>query len=137
MNNCPQCGASIDAESKQCKYCGEALPQVPPPPPQQPYAQVPVPPPPVQVVVQNVAPPMQEGISPAWPLKSKLAAGLLGIFLGGLGIHKFYLGQIGLGVVYLLFSWTLIPSTIGLIEGIIYLSSSDHNFQVKHRVRIE
>ena len=40
--------------------------------------------------------------------KSKVAAGLLGIFLGGLGIHKFYLGRWGWGIVYLLFFWTYI-----------------------------
>lgn len=34
--------------------------------------------------------------------KSRLAAGLLAIFLGGLGIHNFYLGRVGRGVVQLL-----------------------------------
>ncbi|WP_064468002.1 TM2 domain-containing protein [Lederbergia galactosidilytica] len=52
-------------------------------------------------------------------MKNKVVAGLLGIFLGGFGVHKFYLGQIGLGVVYLLFCWTTIPGIIGFIEGII------------------
>ena len=57
--------------------------------------------------------------------KSKVAAGLLAIFLGGLGVHKFYLGQIGLGIVYLLFCWTFIPAIVGFVEGIIYLTTSD------------
>ncbi len=35
--------------------------------------------------------------------KSKIVAGLLGIFLRGLGVHKFYLGEIGWGIVYLIF----------------------------------
>jgi len=60
--------------------------------------------------------------------KSKLAAGLLAILLGGLGIHRFYLGHIGLGLVYLLFCWTGIPSIIGIVEGIIYLTMSDEEF---------
>ena len=64
--------------------------------------------------------------------KSKVAAGLLGIFLGGLGIHKFYLGRWVWGIIYLLFCWTYIPVIIGFIEGIIYLVSSDENFARKH-----
>ena len=57
------------------------------------------------------------------PIKSRVAAGLLALFLGGIGVHKFYCGHIGLGVIYLLFFWTFIPSIIALIEGIIYLTS--------------
>lgn len=62
------------------------------------------------------------------PEKSRIAAGLLAIFVGGLGVHKFYLGEVGLGVLYLLFSWTLIPALVGLIEGIYYLCMSDARF---------
>ena len=74
--------------------------------------------------------------------KSKVTAGLLAIFLGGLGIHKFYLGYTGPGLVFLLFNtigwivtWFLlgIPNaalgTIALIEGIIYLTKSDEEFE--------
>jgi TM2 domain-containing membrane protein YozV len=64
--------------------------------------------------------------------KSKVAAGLLGIFLGSLGIHKFYLGRWGWGVIYLLFCWTYIPGIVGFIEGIVYLLSSDESFARKH-----
>ena len=60
--------------------------------------------------------------------KSKVAAGLFGILLGGLGIHKFYLGRVGMGILYLLFCWTFIPAVIGLVEGIIYLTLSDAEF---------
>ena len=49
---------------------------------------------------------------------SKVAAGLLAILLGGLGVHRFYLGDLGLGLLYALFSWSGVPSVIGLIEGI-------------------
>lgn len=64
--------------------------------------------------------------------KSKIAAGLLGIFLGGLGVHKFYLGKVGMGVLYLLFCWTFIPALIGFIEGIVYLCESDAEFARKY-----
>ena len=60
--------------------------------------------------------------------KNKTTAGLLGIFLGGFGAHKFYLGKTGMGILYLLFCWTYIPGIIGLIEGIVYLSKSDAEF---------
>ena len=70
--------------------------------------------------------------------KSKIAAGLLGIFLGGLGIHKFYLGAKGAGITMLmlwLFGWILlglpsmVVSMIGFIEGILYIMKSDADFE--------
>ena len=141
---CSQCGASIDFGALSCKYCGEAVPQQQTPPqqpPQQPqYAQ-----PPQYVQQPQYAQPQQapyfqqpmSPIDPSWPIKSKVTAGILGILLGGIGIHKFYMGKVGLGIVYLLFCWTYVPALIGFIEGIVYLTSSDHNFQMKHRVRIQ
>lgn len=59
---------------------------------------------------------------------SRIVASLLAIFLGAFGIHKFYLGKIGQGVVYLVFFWTFIPAIIGFIEGIWYLTMSDQEF---------
>lgn len=63
--------------------------------------------------------------------KSKMAAGLLGIFLGSLGIHNFYLGFTGKGVAQLLISLlscgflSPISAIWGLIEGILYLTGSN------------
>ena len=58
--------------------------------------------------------------------KSKMAAGLLGIFLGGWGIHNFYLGNTGRGVIQIVV--TLVTCGIGaiwgLIEGIMILCGS-------------
>lgn len=64
--------------------------------------------------------------------KNKTTAGLFGILLGGIGVHKFYLGESGAGVLYVLFSWTGIPTIIGLVEGIRYLSMSDAEFFRKY-----
>lgn len=67
--------------------------------------------------------------------KDKLAAGLLGIFLGSLGIHKFYLGYTKEGVIMLLVSLLTcgfggaVMGIIGLIEGIMYISKTDEDFQ--------
>jgi len=41
---------------------------------------------------------------------------LLALFLGGFGGHRFYMGQVGLGVAYLLFCWTFIPACIAFVE---------------------
>ena len=73
--------------------------------------------------------------------KNRLTAGLLAIFLGGFGVHKFYLGYNNSGLVYLLtntIGWfitafllglpNLALAVIALIEGITYLSKSDEEF---------
>jgi len=77
----------------------------------------------------SMPPPMQV---PVQPRHSRTTAGILGILLGGFGAHKFYLGSIGMGVLYLLFAWTGIPSLVGLIEGIIYLTMNDADFTAKY-----
>jgi len=41
---------------------------------------------------------------------------LLALFLGTFGLHHFYLRRNGLGVLYLLFSWTGIPAILGFVE---------------------
>ncbi len=64
--------------------------------------------------------------------KSKLAAGLLGIFLGGLGIHRFYLGHTTIGVIQLVLTVLLGIFTFGLvglwgfIEGIMILAGASY-----------
>lgn len=65
---------------------------------------------------------------------SKIPAGICGILLGSLGIHKFILGYTGAGLIMLLVSllscFILSPvmHLIGLIEGIIYLTKPDAEF---------
>jgi TM2 domain-containing membrane protein YozV len=48
--------------------------------------------------------------------KDEVIGVLLAIFLGGLGIHHFYLRRDGLGILYLVFSWTGIPMVIAWVE---------------------
>lgn len=64
--------------------------------------------------------------------KSRVTAALLAFFLGGFGAHKFYLGRIGWGLVYLLFCWTFIPAIVAFIEFIIYLTMTDEAFAEKY-----
>lgn len=119
---CSQCGAALEGDSKFCKYCGtnnginEATNN-------QAQYQEPV----------YSRPTMQsaETVGTKVPVKSKVTAGILAILLGGLGIHKFYLGKIFQGILYILFCWTYIPAIIGVIEGIIYLTKSDEAWAEK------
>jgi len=61
-------------------------------------------------------------------------AGICGILLGGLGVHKFILGYTTEGVIMLLVSLltcgfgAIVTGIIGLIEGIMYLTKSDEDF---------
>lgn len=57
--------------------------------------------------------------------KSKMVAGLLGIFLGGFGIHNFYLGNTGKGIAQIVLSFCCgIGAIWGFIEGIMILCGS-------------
>lgn len=87
--------------------------------------------------------------------QKKLVAGLLGIFLGSLGVHKFYLGNnqpaiimlvctlggwvlgivgsfIIVGAIFFVVPWVI--GIVGLVEGIIYLTKSDADFQREYMV---
>jgi TM2 domain-containing membrane protein YozV len=87
----------------------------------QPFPQSYTPPTPVNPVIASKA-------------SSKIAAGICGILLGSLGIHKFILGYTSAGLIMLLVTiltcgiagWVM--WIIGLIEGIVYLAKSDEDF---------
>ncbi len=63
--------------------------------------------------------------------KSKVVAGVLAILLGGWGIHKFYLGYTKEGVIQLIASILTcgLAGLVALVEGILYLTKSDEEFQ--------
>lgn len=106
--HCYVCASILDARAELCPKCGV----------RQPVIGAMVPATPMQLVPRTT--------------KSKSTAGIFALLLGGIGIHKFYLGQTGLGVVYLLFCWTMIPALIAFIEGIILLTMSDEAFAQKY-----
>ncbi|HUO34494.1 MAG TPA: zinc-ribbon domain and TM2 domain-containing protein [Candidatus Acidoferrum sp.] len=99
---CQDCGAQISGRAEICPKCG----------------------------VRQLPPPAQPAAVATG--RNRIAAALFAIFLGDFGIHKFYLGRVGAGVVYLIFFWTGIPAIIGFIEGIIYLVMSDQDFAAKY-----
>lgn len=71
--------------------------------------------------------------------QKKLAAGICGILLNGMGIHKFILGLTTPGIIMLLVSLTgcgyLVMGPIGLIEGILYLTKSDEDFYEQYAIQ--
>ena len=134
MASCPYCGAALDVEARRCRKCGSTIePQVSGSPPT-------VTQPPVQVIIQTGAP----TVAPREPYplvpdagKSRLAAGLLGIFLGVFGVHRFYLGYVKIGAIQL--GLTLVLGSLlrsvgsivvlmvgiwGFVEGIMILTGS-------------
>jgi DNA polymerase III subunit epsilon len=67
-------------------------------------------------------------------MKSKTTAAFLALFLGHIGVHRFYLGQTLYGVLYLLFCWTFIPSTIAIIDFILFITMSHKKFNLKYNI---
>jgi hypothetical protein len=102
---CHACGDVIDARAEICPRCGV---RQPPGRTDSPFAIT----------------------SPGG--RNRVAAGLFALLLGGFGIHKFYLGKTGQGILYLFFCWTFIPAILGFIEGIVYLTNSDEEFAAKY-----
>lgn len=102
---CTECGAVIKQKAEICPQCG----------------------------VRQMGMPNMGTLGPvASNGKSKIAAALFAFFLGGFGAHKFYLGQVGKGILYLLFFWTFIPALIAFVEFILFLTMSDEKFNQKY-----
>lgn len=131
---CKHCGAVMDDSFTNCTNCGALLdvPQVQPQTPQQMQ----------QPMYTQPGPGMGGQPYQQYPnqqmyqdpnAKSKMAGGLLGIFLGALGVHNFYLGYNGKAVAQLLLTlvgWLacgigpIVAGVWGLIEGIMILTGS-------------
>lgn len=65
-------------------------------------------------------------------MKNKFIAAILAILLGTFGVHKFYLGDKGIGILYLLLCWTGIPTLLGVIDCVLLLLKSDESFNDKY-----
>ncbi len=73
---------------------------------------------------------VQPGVAAAIP-KSRTAAVLWAVFLGGFGAHKFYTGKLGWGFLYLVFCWTYVPAVVSLVEAIWYVTLDDEQFNLR------
>lgn len=111
---CIKCGASPSAGISHCWHCGKSTM-------------------PTAVVCLSCG----VALSPVRHnprAENKIAAGVCGILLGSLGVHKFILGYTGAGLTLLLVTVLtcglggMVTHLIGLIEGIIYLAKSDDEF---------
>lgn len=101
---CSDCGSVIKLRAEICPKCG----------------------------VRQIAAPNSIDLTGTAPNgKSKLAAALFALFLGGIGIHKFYLGKVGWGIVYLLSCWTFIPAIVAFVEAILLFVMSNEKFNQK------
>jgi TM2 domain-containing membrane protein YozV len=65
-------------------------------------------------------------------VKSQTLAAVLAAFIGGFGIHRFYLGRPISGIFYILFCWTGIPGLIAFFETIVYIFMSPQNWARKY-----
>lgn len=98
---CSECGSVINAKSEICPKCG------------------------VRQMASPMASPLGQTTASG---KNKVVAGVLALLLGGIGVHKFYLGKGFQGILYLVFFWTFIPAIFGLVEGLNYLLMSEKTF---------
>ncbi len=117
---CPACGKDIADDAVVCVGCGRAV---------------------VPFIVSHY----DDGTQPlstdvADFASKKIPAGVCGILLGAFGVHKFILGQTKPGLIMLLvtlcscgIAWAVMH-TIGLIEGIVYLTKTDAEFYRQYAV---
>jgi TM2 domain-containing membrane protein YozV len=116
--NCPNCGGTVPPNVSRCTKCGSYVEQA---------VMVPVAPPQPVTIVPFEIPPLCQPSAP----KSRLLAGLLGVFLGAFGVHRFYMGCTGIALAQLLISVIggaltcgvlVVPVALwGLVEGILIL----------------
>jgi len=121
---CPNCSVENTALENYCRSCGTTLND--PFQNQQAYQN------------QQMQQPYNQNTGQIPGADKKLPAGILGILLGGLGIHKFMLGYQNEGIIMLVI-WlvgavllcgipSMVVSIIGIVEGIMYLTKSDEEF---------
>jgi TM2 domain-containing membrane protein YozV len=128
QHNCPFCDEVISVRAKKCKHCGETLDVAL----RQAQEAMRASDRSGNVYMNAAASSTTATVQPYSRTKSRIAAFILAWVLGGIGGHKFYLGQAGQGILYLLFCWTFIPGIIAFVEGIIYLTMSDERFWQKY-----
>ncbi|MDD6153101.1 MAG: NINE protein [Elusimicrobia bacterium] len=119
---CMKCGCPAVGGKKYCRFCGESVR-------------------PEQAVCLKCGHEIRSALSNSPAVsrekRSRVAAVLLALLLGGVGAHKFYLGRPVAGVLYFLFCWTFIPAIIAFIEMLMYLCMSEREFDNKYNCEAE
>lgn len=109
---CPNCGTEVNANQIVCTKCGVSL--------------------------DGRAAPRSTGVSGTPGAKNRVTAGILALLLGAFGAHEFYLGNTTSAIIRLVVSLvgffvlgvgTIVMSIIALVEGIMFLTKSDDEFQ--------
>ena len=143
---CQTCGNATQPESVWCATCGWRLgsTQAESTAPPHTISELPsgyteLPP---ELVERMIRVGEQLGLRPR--RKSRITAGVFAILFGVVGLHKFYLGYIGTGILTLILTWltTLafslppyVMAIIGIIEGIIYLGKTNEEFNSTYAER--
>ncbi|MBR5662994.1 MAG: TM2 domain-containing protein [Bacilli bacterium] len=97
---CENCGTELNEHADVCLGCGKAVNKR-----------------------EGVSNPISGGYK-----GNKTAYCLLAFFLGGIGVHKFYIGKVGTGLLYLFFCWTFIPGILAFIDFIIGLCKNSDEY---------
>lgn len=134
---CPKCKGNkfsyAGDNAFKCAFCGTVFQVSPTPAPTENTHEE-------KPIVVNVQMPQENYQSVPQNIKSKTTAGLLALFLGGLGLQWFYLGKTARGLIYLLlglfFCWTVavpvIIAFICIIEAIKFFSMNQQEFNDKY-----
>ena len=132
---CPKCGVQNADFAQTCSQCQATLPAIGTGYQEQSSHQPPYQP--GYEPIQQPAPLYGQSQMQDWKqvgADKKIVAGILGIVIGGLGIHKFILGYQKESLIMLLvsvlscFMLAGVMHVIGIVEGIIYLTKSDEEF---------
>ena len=97
---CYACGDEVDARAEVCPHCGVRQPDLP----------------------------ARRSLMRSRRPKAKGTATLLALTLGGVGGHRFYVGQWKTGLAMLLFSWTMLPFLLGVVDFVRLAYMSDRRF---------
>ena len=130
---CPFCEAEIGEHARKCRYCGEWVARSCEgcgTPLKDEWAARGVCAECRKAESTAVAAPMARGMTRA--PRNKLTAVVLAGLLGGLGVHRFYLGRPGSGFLYLIFFWTFIPVMISLFEVVRMAIMDEEEFHLKY-----
>ncbi|MCR5422771.1 MAG: NINE protein [Bacilli bacterium] len=99
---CKKCGAQLPDDAQFCASCGTKVDGT------------------VNMSedLNRIAHPVDDGNASS---RSRLVAALLAFFLGGFGVHEFYVGKTGAGILMLIFFWTGIVEIIAFVHFILIL----------------